>query len=119
MNNKFCVKCGHANPAISNGIAVKFCAKCGHDMSSTTSFATQRPTQRKPQQNPFSIELEENANTDFAMQVFSMLSQVNALSMESLKTAAVAEAEAVQEARKQSDRAYKGTFEKKLGGYIH
>ena len=43
----------------------------------------------------------ENANTDFAMQVFSMLSQVNALSMESLRTAAVAEAEAVQEARKQ------------------
>ena len=43
----------------------------------------------------------ENANTDFAMQVFSMLSQVNALSLESLETAAAAEAEAVQEARKQ------------------
>lgn len=43
----------------------------------------------------------ENANTDFAMQVFSMLSQVNALSLESLKTAAAAEAEALQEARKQ------------------
>ncbi len=43
----------------------------------------------------------ENANTDFAMQVFSMLSQVNALSFESLKTAAAAEAEAIQEARKQ------------------
>ena len=43
----------------------------------------------------------ENANTDFAMQVFSMLSQVNALSLEALKTAAAAEAEAVQEARKQ------------------
>ena len=43
----------------------------------------------------------ENANTDFAMQVFSMLSQVNALSLESLQTAAAAEAEALQEARKQ------------------
>jgi adhesin transport system outer membrane protein len=43
----------------------------------------------------------ENANTDFAMQVFGMLSQVNALSLESLETAAAAEAEAVQEARKQ------------------
>jgi adhesin transport system outer membrane protein len=43
----------------------------------------------------------ENANTDFAMQVFSMLSQVNALSMEALQTAAAAEAEAIQEARKQ------------------
>ena len=43
----------------------------------------------------------ENANTDFAMQVFSMLSQVNALSMEALQTAAAAEAEAMQEARKQ------------------
>ena len=43
----------------------------------------------------------ENANTDFAVQVFSMLSQMNALSLDALKTAAAAEAEAMQAARKQ------------------
>ena len=43
----------------------------------------------------------ENANTDFAVQVFSMLSQMNALSLDALKEAAEAEAEAMQAARKQ------------------
>ena len=51
----------------------------------------------------------ENANTDFAMQVFSMLAQANALSLDSLRTAAVAEAEAVQEARKQYQQRLKNS----------
>ena len=43
----------------------------------------------------------ENATTDFAVQVYSMLSQMNGLSLEALKTAAAVEAAANEAAVKQ------------------
>ena len=43
----------------------------------------------------------ENASTDFAVQVYSMLSQMNGLSLEALKTAAAVEAAANEAAVKQ------------------
>lgn len=65
MNNKFCTNCGHANPSISNGVAVRFCSKCGHDMSSLSSFSNKKQGEQNKRKY-IEIEEDEYENFDFS-----------------------------------------------------